>query len=186
MSDDLWFTPRLTIPDPTDKYWIKQGYGGYNRCVLGSPAYSYGSVLSDCTGYAWGRFLELLQATDCNLSTANAGAWYGHTSDGYARSTTTPKLGAVVCWGGSGVQGHVAVIEQIFYNSGGSVDHCVVSQSGWGWTDTFRTRTIQPSNNWWIYNDVGTFQGFIYLPIDYALPCPIKFRKRNKIKVVIR
>ena len=177
---DLWYTPRLTIPDTTDPNWIRTANGGLNPCIPGSPQYAPGSVLSNCVGYAWGRWREILGYWH-NLYTGNGGSWYGHTSDGYQRSTTTPRLGCVACWGGPGVEGHVAVVEEIYYTSGGSVDHCVVSQSLYG-SITFSTRTIRPSNNWWIYNDVGTFQGFIYLPVDF-LPCPINFKSRKKLKV---
>lgn len=180
---NYFFVPRLTVPAQDDPNWIKQGYGGYNHCILGNPLYAAGSVLSNCTGYAWGRWLELLGTTTCNLSTGNAGNWYAY-NDGYPRSPTTPQLGCIACWGGPNVDGHVAVIEEIYYDSGGNVDHCTVSQSGWGWADTFRTRTIRPSDNWWIYNDVGTFQGFILLPVDF-LPAPIIGRNK-KVKVVIR
>lgn len=180
---DLWYVPRLTIPDPDDLNWIKYTAGGYNAYTLsGSPQYSANSVLSNCTSYAWGRWREILGRSH-NLPVANGGNWYAH-SDGYERSTTTPRLGCVACWGGSGVEGHVAIVEEIYYTSGGAIDHCVVSQSGWGWADTFRTRTIRPSDGWWIYNDVGSFQGFIYLPVDF-LPCPI-FQRRKKVKVNIR
>ena len=180
---DLWYVPRLTIPATDDKNYLKSGYGGYNPCILGNPLYAPGSTLSNCVGYAWGRWREIL-GYNHNLSTGNGGTWYANTGDGYQRSTTTPRLGCVACWGGSGVDGHVAIIEEIYYTSGGNIDHCIVSQSGWGWADTFRTRTIRPSDGWWIYNDVGSFQGFIYLPVDF-LPCPI-FQRRKKVKVNIR
>ena len=130
-----------------------------------------------------GRWREIL-GYNHNLYTGNGGSWYGHTSDGYQRSTTTPLLGCVACWGGGGYDGHVAIVEEIHYHSNGTVDYCKVSQSGWGWSDTFRTRNISPDNNWWIYNDVGTFQGFIYLPVSF-LPAPI-IERRKRIKVVIR
>lgn len=178
---DLWFTPRLTAPPNTDLNWIKTTYGGYNPCILGYPSYGTGNVMANCVGYAWGRWREILGYYH-NLSTGNGGTWYGNTSDGYQRSTTTPELGCVGCWGGPGVDGHVAIIEEIYYDSDGIAQSCLVSESAWGSSNFWRTRTIRRSNNWWIYNDVGTFQGFIYLPVDF-LPCPINFKSRKKLKV---
>lgn len=182
---DLWYTPRLTIPSKTDLNWINYHYGGYNYCMAITDGWQYstGSTLPNCTGYAWGRWREILGYRH-NLYTGNGGTWYGHTSDGYQRSTTTPKLGCVACWGGSGVDGHVAIVEEMTLDSRGIVQSCLVGESAWQSTNTFRIRTIRRSNNWWIYNNVGTFQGFIYLPVDF-LPGPVIFNGGKKMKVRI-
>lgn len=180
-----WYTPRLTTPSSSDLNWIMYTYGGYNAYTYpGNPQYAPGSVLSNCTSYSWGRWREILGYWH-NLPIANGGNWYGHSGDGYQRSTTTPKLGCVACWGGPGVDGHVAIVEEIIYWSDMSVNYCTVSQSNYNGM-TFGTRTIRPSNNWWIYNDVGTFQGFIYLPIDFPLPCPMDPGSRKKVRINIR
>lgn len=160
------FRPRLTRPDNTDPRWINVNYGGYNRCILGSPLYGPGSVLSDCTGYAWGRWLELLNATDCNLSINQARLWFGNTSDGYQRAKKTPRLGAIACWDSTGGSGHVAVVESMTTNARGTVTSCVVSESVYNGA-VFRLQTIRRSNRWYIYDD-HTFQGFIYLPIEFT------------------
>ena len=181
---DLWYTPRLTIPSQSDLNWIMYTYGGYNAYTYpGSPQYTTGSVLSNCTGYAWGRWREILGYWH-SLPVANGGNWYAYNTT-YSEGQT-PKLGCVACWGGPGVDGHVAIVEQIFYYSDNSVNYCIVSQSGYGWADTFRTRQISPSNNYWIYNDVGSFQGFIYLPIDFPLPCPMDLGNKKKVRINIR
>lgn len=180
---DLWYTPRLTIPSTTDLNWIMYTYGGYNAYTYpGYPQYTTGSVLSNCTGYAWGRWREILGYWH-SLPVANGGNWYAYNTT-YAEGQT-PRLGCVACWGGPNVDGHVAIVEQIFYYSDNSINYCVVSQSGYGWADTFRTRQISPSNNYWIYNDVGSFQGFIYLPVDF-LPCPMDLGNKKKVRVNIR
>lgn len=181
---DLWYTPRLTIPAVDNLNWIKTTYGGYNLCRLGQPLYGPGSVLSNCTGYAWGRWREIL-GYQHNLYTGNGGSWYSHTSDGYQRSYDTPRLGCVACWGGSGVDGHVAIVEEMYYDSNGIVQSCLVGESAWNSYNTFRTRTINRSNNWWIYNDVGTHQGFIYLPVEF-LPCPMELGNKKKVRIDIR
>lgn len=179
------FTPRLTRPSNTDPRWININYGGYNRCILGSPSYGPGSVLSDCTGYAWGRWLELLNATDCNLSINQAAIWYLNTGDGYRRGSE-PKLGAICCWDNNGGSGHVAVVESMTTNDQGVVNSCVVSESVYNGV-VFRLQTISRSRNWYIYDD-HNFQGFIYLPIDfteldtYLLPL-LKRNKNIKIRM---
>lgn len=150
----MGYTPRLTAPSTTDKNYLHTSAGGKNSCIL----IKGGSVLPNCVGYAWGRFMEILGSTP-KLSRGNAENWYGNTGDGYQRGKT-PKLGAVICWakGKAGVSsdgvGHVAVVEQI--NSDGSI---VVSQSGYN-SKRFWTSTIPKG-----YARNGyTFQGFIYNP----------------------
>lgn len=147
------FTPRLTAPSNDDLHWIHTSHGGYNRCIIINS--STGSVIPNCVGYAWGRFLEENGLTSCNLSTSNAENWYSHV-DEYARGQE-PKLGAVICFEGVGSKaGHVAVVEEI--NQDGSI---VTSNSAYGGT-RFYTQTLYPPS----YN-MGSgyiFQGFIYPP----------------------
>lgn len=159
------FVPRLKAPSTTDKNWIDTAHGGKNMCM--TIRYDTGSVLPNCTGYAWGRFMEILGSTP-RLSRGNAGRWYLYTSDGYQRGSK-PRLGAVACWSHyiSGVEqaGHVAVVEKI--DSDGTI---TLSHSGWK-----ENAMYSPTNSghWWLstgrapnyLNWSGyTFQGFIYCP----------------------
>lgn len=120
-----------------------------------------GELTGNCVGYAYGRFMEVMGTTSCNLSINNAENWWANTGDGYERGQT-PKLGAVVCWrkgqaGNSGDgAGHVAIVEQI--NSDGSIN---TSNSAYGGT-RFYTKLLQPPN--YVMGSSYTFQGFIYNP----------------------
>lgn len=145
------FTPRLSEPSSSSPYWKTTGSGGYNKCIN----ISNGSVLPNCVGYAYGRFMEIMGATSCNLSTHNAGTWFGNTSDGYSRGNT-PKLGAVVCWNRPGDAGHVAIVEEI--QSDGKI---VTSNSAYG-GKRFYTQTLSPPDYTWSSN--YKLQGFIYNP----------------------
>ena len=154
LKKKMSFKIRTTPPTSTDKNWIHTSKGGKNSCIL----ISGDSVLPNCVGYAWGRFMEILGSTP-KLSRANAEDWYGHTSDGYERGQT-PKLGAVICWrkGKTGTEsdgaGHVAIVEQIY--SDGSI---MISESGYN-SFRFRIRTLNKP-----YQINGySFQGFIYNP----------------------
>lgn len=164
------FVPRFSTPSNTDLHWINENYGGYNRCILGSPSYGYGSVLSNCTGYAWGRFMEECGLTTCNLSVNQASIWYYAISDGYQRGST-PKLGAVICYDeiNSG-SGHVAIVEQINYDSNNNVYSLILSESVYNGV-TFRLQTVYASNNYHLYTGMS-FQGFIYPPVDFDPPSP--------------
>lgn len=152
------FTPRLSAPSASDKNWIHTSAGGKNGCIKVSG----NSVLPNCVGYAYGRFMEILGSTP-KLSRANAENWWGNAGDGYKRGQT-PQLGAVACWrkGKAGVSsdgaGHVAIVEKI--NTDGSI---VISQSGYKST-RFWTSTVKKG-----YALSGyAFQGFIYNPAVYS------------------
>lgn len=124
-----------------------------HTCTLGG-----GELTGQCTGYAWGRFMEILGSTP-TLSTGNAGDWYGYTGDGYERGQE-PRLGAVACWARPGDYGHVAIVEQI--NSDGSIK---TGNSGWGWVSPRGpVELIDGSSPGWITWSGYQFQGFIYNP----------------------
>ena len=148
------FKARLTEPSVNDLNWIHTSCGGKNSCIL----ISGNSVLPNCVGYAWGRFMEILGSTP-KLSRNNAESWYPNISDGYDRGNY-PKLGSVICWSagvvgnGDDGAGHVAIVEKI-YNDGS----ILISQSGYN-SSRFWTSTVQKG-----YSKPGYhFQGFIYNP----------------------
>ena len=168
------FKRRETAPSSTNKYYIKTTHGGYNQCI----EISDGSVLPNCTGYAWGRFMECqLNVHTCNLSRGNAEIWYPNTLDGYQRGQT-PKLGAVICWSSTQSGGHVAIVEKI--NKDGSI---LCSNSAYGGS-RFYTNTLTPPN--YFMGSAYTFQGFIYNPTDFIDPDDPSFKnKGNKFPWVL-
>ena len=146
------FIPRLEPPNYSDPNYINTAYNGKNPCIVPENPVVRGSVLPNCVGYAWGRFMEILGKTP-SLSCGNAGTWWYATQDGYDRGSKA-QLGAVICWSQPGKAGHVAIVEQI--NSDGSI---VISQSGYNYK-AFWTQTV-PAD----YSISGyVFQGFIYNP----------------------
>lgn len=145
------FTPRLSAPDWSNKYYYD---GDYN--IFASAGYG----LPNCTAYAYGRAYEIL-GTEPKLSWGSAYMWYDYNaSNGYYPYGKTPKVGAIACWTyGSG--GHVAVVETI--DSNGDM---VLSNSAWGGSTFYLTYANAADSNpggnsWW------TFQGYIYI-IDSA------------------
>lgn len=149
------FKPRTTAPSRLDKNWIHWSKGGRNYCIL----IKGNSVLPNCVGYAWGRFMEILGRLP-KLSKGNAEDWYGNRADGYQRGQR-PRLGAVICWrkgrvgNGSDGAGHVAIVEKIFKD--GSL---LVSESGYKASKRFWTTKIPAT-----FERKGyVFQGFIYNP----------------------
>lgn len=149
------YNPRLTAPSTTDKHWIQRDKGGYNPCIL----IKGNSVLPNCVGYAWGRFMEILGKAP-TLSRGNAENWWDY-SDGYERGQT-PRLGAVICWrkgkahNADDGAGHVAIVEEIAAD--GTI---TTSNSAYG-GKRFYTQKLKPPNYTW--SSAFTKQGFIYNP----------------------
>ena len=141
------FTPRLTAPDGSNKYYYDSNYNVFQK---------YGYGLPNCTAYAYGRAYEIL-GTEPKLSWNGASRWYGYNQENnYYKYGSTPKVGAIACWT-YGTGGHVAVVEQIDSNG-----NMTLSNSEWGgrtfYLTTAKTTDSNPGgNSWW------TFQGYIYL-----------------------
>ena len=180
------FTPRTTAPDPYSPYWQKTTYGGYNK--FNTQGMYPGCVLPNCTGYAEGRWMEILDWTSTNLPFMNATNWYGHTSDGYPRGQD-PRIGAVICWrtwdeNGVEDRGHVGIVEKIIYDGNGNVDHIEVSWSADnGAYFTYRTNINAPDFK---YKTRSELQGFIYCPdqpiaIDSNEGIALMLRRRRKL-----
>ena len=154
------FVQRTVAPDSKNRYYLTPAGGGYNLCIKVTG----NSALPNCTGYAYGRFMEEAGLISCKLSRGNAEDWYGN-QDGYPRGKT-PKLGAVMCWrkGNTGNSkdgyGHVAIVERI--NPDGSVECSMSNYPLEGLKlPAWERKTYYPPY------DTSTgliFQGFIYNP----------------------
>lgn len=140
------FTPRLTAPSSTNKYY----YSDIN------PFYKWGYGMPNCTAYAFGRAYEIL-GTEPKLSWGNAEDWYGYNkTNGYYSYGQTPKIGAVACWHYDGGGGHVAVVEKI---ENGQI---TFSNSAWNGTNFYLSYASTDDKNaggssWW------NFDGYIYI-----------------------
>lgn len=168
------YTPRTIAPESNNLYYIKTTHGGYNKCIVIDE--ETGSVLPNCTGYAWGRFMECQNNVhDCNLSRGNADQWYGNTGDNYLRGQL-PKLGAVICFTG-GQSGHVAIVENIEPNG-----DILISNSAYN-GQRFYLRTLTYASGW-KYDNSHTFQGFIYNPTNFEND-PSFTLKRKKFPFVL-
>lgn len=157
------FCPRLSkdgmLKNP---YWYDKSI---NAGAVGD------SLLPNCTTFASGRFSELNGENMRNIMNGrtgfgNAKEWYSQTK---LEKGSTPKLGAIACFGGA--LGHVAIVESI--NDDGTV---TVSQSNYQ-----RVKDYESSNYFQLRNyklEVGkvakgvelVFQGYIYPPnVKYSV-----------------
>lgn len=157
------FKPRTTKPGKGNKYYITKGRGGYSNAIQGKPTDPDCDVLSNCVGYAVGRFNEIGGWGSCKyLSPVNAENFIQYA--GGLEVGQTPKLGACMVWkkgatlSNSDGAGHVAIVEKIISNT-----QIVTSESGWN-SAAFWTKTRNKGNGNWGAGSGYTFLGFIYNP----------------------
>ena len=159
------FKMRTTRPEAGNKYYITKNNGGYSYAIKGNPTDKQNDVLSNCVGYAYGRFNEIGGYGYCKyLSPVNAERFPQYNNTGIPMGDT-PKLGACMVWrGGPTLQsgdgvGHVAIVEKVI-----SSTEVITSESGWGSKNPFWTATRKKGNGNWGAGSGYKFLGFIYNP----------------------
>lgn len=162
----IGFTMRTTRP-ANNKNFITRGSGGWNTCIKGSPRYQYADALANCVGYASGRFNEIIniarETSGCTYTTLNCNAvnFKERAEAAGLQTGSTPRRGAIMCWGKEGDAGHVAIVERV--NNNNSV---YTSESGWGSSSIFWNSTRTNNNGRWGCGAGYYFRCFIYLPND--------------------
>lgn len=158
------FKMRTTKPEAGNKYYITKANGGYSNAIQGSPKDKDCDVLSNCVGYAYGRFNEIGGYGSCKyLSPVNAENFIQYK--GNCTVGQTPKLGACMVWqkgaslSGSDGAGHVAIVENVISDT-----EIVTSESGWGSSTPFWTQTRKKGDGNWGQSSSYKFLGFIYNP----------------------
>lgn len=159
------FKMRTTRPEAGNKYYITKANGGYSNAIKGNPTDSRCDVLSNCVGYAVGRFNEIGNWGYCKyLSPVNAERFPEYNNTGMPMGQE-PKLGACMIWQGGSTKrssdgvGHVAIVEKVI-----SPTEIITSESGWGSKNPFWTATRKKGNGNWGAGAGYKFLGFIYNP----------------------
>ena len=175
------FVPRFSIPEKGNPYYNTKDAGGYSDAIKGKPTQDGRNVLSNCVGYAFGRFNEIVGAGYMKyLAPVNAEQFidYMNYREKGVTSGDKPKLGAVIVWqagatkSGSDGAGHVAIVEQI--NADGSI---ITSESGYNASKPFWTQRRTNSNGRWGQDSRYKFLGFIYNPaVPDVQPTPADFK----------
>ena len=161
------FTMRTTKPGAGNKYYIRKAQGGYSNAIYGKPTDSECNVLSNCVGYAYGRFNEIGGYGYCKyLAPVNAENFMDYK--GSCKTGMTPKVGACMVWEGKGdLAGHVAIVEKVYDNN-----HVYTSESGYGSKNPFWNSHRYNNNGRWGCNSNYKFLGFIYNPAVKDEPTP--------------
>ena len=165
------YTPRLTMGDIYNSVYYTTADAYY-------PTYQ----MPNCTAYAYGRWNELCDYRERHnrFPTGQGCDWYPQGVSLGFQHGMVPQLGAAACWWYEGEEdgqivptGHVAIVEQINYDSQGNPVSFVTSNSAWnrdtGWDEPedefpwFYTETIDMNNLDYRYgHPEAYFQGFLY------------------------
>ena len=164
------FKPRLTRPEAGNKYYMTKSSGGYSDAIKGKPVDSACDVLSNCVGYAYGRFNEIGGYGCCKyLRPVNAENFIQFAEG--LKVGLTPELGACMVWRKGATlnaydgAGHVAIVEQIISDT-----EIVTSESGYGNLKPFWTKKRKKGTGNWGAGIGYTFIGFIYNPAVKGRP----------------
>jgi len=165
------FKPRTTRPEAGNKYYIRRESGGYSRAIKGYPTDNLCDVLSNCVGYAYGRFHEIAERKEMDLfDPVNAENILQNAKDHGLKTGTEPKIGALIVWQKGATlkpddgAGHVAVVERI--DEDGTI---LTSESGYGAENPFWTTARKPP---FAYMSGFKFLGFVYQPDGSKNPYP--------------
>jgi len=169
---------RTTKPGKNDKWYITKGKGGFSTCIKGNPTDSVCDVLSNCVGYACGRFNEIYaKETGFNGNkypslNCNAENFIERAKNTYGLEIgQKAKVGAIMVWqngatlSGSDGAGHVAIVEKV-------IDENTVytSESSYNGKAFFNSTRKKGNGKWGI--SAYTFRGFIYNPAIKDTPVP--------------
>ena len=155
----------------SNKHWIS-AYGGFNGL---SPYYAEdtntGLTIPNCVPFAYGYWHCLGDCTEpkeLKLSPFNANSFWTYP-DGYERSSTVAKIGAIACWaGGADGYGHIAIVTKV---NGDTIETLNSAYK----STIYYTRTLTRPFNFGTYK----FQGFIYCPFVQPNPEPKPEYKYN-------
>lgn len=164
---------RTTKPTSGNKFFITKSKGGYSTCIQGSPTDSQCNVLSNCVGYACGRFNEIIGAMKYPSLNCNAENFIERAKNTYGLEiSSVPTLGGIMVWqkgtlSGNDGAGHVAVVEKIIDSN-----TIYTSESGYGGS-AFWNSTRRNTNGRWGLGSAYTFRGCIVNPAIGKVVAPI-------------
>lgn len=157
------YEKRLSRPESGNPYYNRRSSGGYSTCIAGNPTQQGLDTLSNCVGYAVGRFHEIANRPQFDLlPSTNAENLIAAAESAGLACGKIPKLGALMAWAkgkaGNAADGagHCAIVEDI--QDGNTV---ITSESGWGSSKVFWCGRYPAP---YAYRDGYTFLGFVYQP----------------------
>lgn len=155
---------RNTIPEYGNKFYNTTSNGGFSLCIKGKPTQAGRNVLSNCVGYACGRFNEIIGSMKYPYLNCNAENFIERAKQNGLKISNVPTLGGIMVWQkGSTLNskdgaGHVAIVERI-----DNSNQIYTSESAYNST-AFYNVTRRNDNGRWGMNSNYKFRGCIVNP----------------------
>ena len=188
----MQFNIRTSKPEAGNKNYIKTTYGGWNTCVIGEPTDKDCNVLSNCVGYASGRFNEIYNeitghtgSHKWNILNCNAENFIERAVQLGLEISNVPTLGGIMVWQKGTLNwqdgaGHVAVVEKIIDDN-----TIYTSESAWGGS-AFYNSTRSNTNGRWGMGSAYRFRACIVNPaVKTVKVTPTVKRDENKEQVQV-
>lgn len=175
---------RTKKPGSNDKWYIRKASGGWSTCIAGNPKDKICDVLSNCVGYACGRFNEIYSKV-ANYNgmkfpslNCNAENFIERAQNTYGlKISNVPVVGGIMVWQrgdtlkGSDGAGHVAIVEKII-----DENTIYTSESSYSGTAFFNA-TRSNTNGRWGMGAGNKFRGCIINPaigdVHYVEPVAV-------------
>ena len=165
---------RTSKPAAGNKFYNNGNNGGYSWCINGSPTDKGCNVLSNCVGYACGRYNEIIGSMKYKTLCCNAENFIERAKEAGLQISSVPTLGGIMVWAkgtlsSSDGAGHVAIVERI-----DNANQIYTSESGWGSSTPFWNQIRKNDNGRWGMSSGYSFRGCIINPavgdVHYVAP----------------
>lgn len=147
---------RTKKPGSNDKWYIRKASGGWSTCIAGNPKDKICDVLSNCVGYACGRFNEIYSKV-ANYNgmkfpslNCNAENFIERAQNTYGlKISNVPVVGGIMVWqkgdtlSGKDGAGHVAIVEKII-----DENTIYTSESNYSGTAFFNATRSNKNGRW--------------------------------------
>ena len=164
-------------PEKGNKFYTRKVSGGYSTCIKGKPTDTC-DVLSNCVGYACGRFNEIIGEMKYPSLNCNAENFIERAKNTYGLEISdVPTLGGIMVWqkgstlGSSDGAGHVAIVERI-----DSSNQIFTSESNYGGEAFFNSTRTNKNGRWGLSSNYK-FRGCIVNPAIGKVTAPEKAEK---------
>ena len=187
-------TMRTTKP-ANNKYYITSDSGGWNNAIKGNPMDKNANVLSNCVGYANGRFGEIQAKNKITYQlVCNAENFIESAKNKGLKISDIPVLGGIMVWqGGSTLSGndgagHVAAVEKILeLDKNNKPCKIYTSESSYGGTAFFNATRTNDNGRWGMASGFK-FRGCIINPAcdinDQITPNVARNENVNQLQVI--